>query len=125
MGLFTRCGTLLLMLAALASASDFSGRWKFLIEFEPVGYAESLFVLEQKGNTITGNYSGLLGHQTVKGAVYGDTAEFEFTYDRSGKPVRAIYTGTLESVNKMSGKLRFDGWFGRGTWSATREANHP
>ena len=109
MGFLTRCGTLLLALAALVSAADFSGRWKFFIEFEPVGYGDPLFVLEQKGNTITGNYYGGLGNQPVKGAVYGDTAEFEFTYNRSGKPVRAIYTGTIQNGNKMSGKLRFDG----------------
>ena len=121
MKLLMRCGSLLLMVAALSHAACLSGKWKFFIELDPVGYGDPIFTFVQKGTTVTGKYLGALGENEVTGSVNGDYAEFSFTYNRGGKVVKAIYSGVLESSNRMSGKLRFDGFFGRGTWTATRE----
>ena len=114
------CAMLLVLLSAAASGADISGKWKFMIELDPVGYGEPVFVFEQKGCNINGKYYGPLGERTVTGKIDGNNAEFSFVFDRSGKAVTAIYTGTLTAANKMAGKLKFNGFFVTGVWTATR-----
>lgn len=112
---------LVVLLSAVSNGADFSGKWKFMIELDPVGYGEPVFHLEQKGTTLNGKYFGPLGDKTVTGTVNGNTVEFSFVFDRAGKPVTAVYTGTLTASNKMSGKLKFHGFFVTGVWTATRQ----
>jgi hypothetical protein len=108
------------MAAAISSAANLSGKWKFLIELDPVGWGEPTFFFEQSGQSLTGRYVGPLGERPVTGSVDGEQTQFTFVYDRAGKPVKAIYSGKVIGPDKMSGKLRFDGFFGTGVWTAVR-----
>ena len=116
-----RYAILMAVLSAVSSAADFTGKWKFVIELDPVGYGEPVFTLEQKGSSLSGKYYGPLGDKNVTGTVNGNNAEFSFVFDRAGKPLKAVYTGTLIAANKMSGKLKFEGFFVTGVWTATRQ----
>ena len=111
MRMFQSCATLLLLIGATVNAADFTGKWKFTIELDPIGWGQPTFFFEQKGTALSGKYTGALGERPVTGSVNGTTAEFSFTFDRAGKPVKAIYTGTMKTPTTMAGKLRFEGFF--------------
>ena len=109
----------LLLGASSAEAADLSGTWVFSVDLETGGHGDPTFVFQQKGENLTGTYSGPLGEQKVAGTMKGDQAVFGFEYSRDGQTVKATYTGKMESPTKMQGTIEFTGGT-RGTWSATK-----
>ena len=91
-----------------AGQTDISGTWTlaFFPEDKPVN---TTFVLKQKGEELSGTFSGAgpISEQQVTGKVTGDKVVFGFEVkgpDKKGQ-VKATFTGTIESKTKMSGTV--------------------
>jgi hypothetical protein len=99
-------------------AHDISGSWEFSVE-TAMGSGTPNFSLVQKGENLTGTYSGLFGKADITGTVKGDQIDFKFTYSYNGQDGVAHYTGTIESATRMKGKVEYGG-LGEGTWTGTK-----
>lgn len=110
------CIALLFMLPALAA--DISGTWDMTVNTE-AGTANPVFTFQQQGETLTGNYKGLLGEAKVSGTVKGDKVEFSFDGEYEGNKFKVVYTGAVESAATMKGTVRF-GDLGESTWTGKK-----
>lgn len=113
-------GSLTAAAAFLTSAADLSGTWIFSVDLDSGGHGDPTFVLKQEGDKLTGNYNGPLGEQKVTGTVTGSKAVFGFEFSSDGQTVKATYTATVETAEKMSGTVEFSGG-PKGKWTATRK----
>src|SRR5262245_61581334 len=107
---------------ATAAAADLSGTWIFSVDLESGGHGDPTFVFKQEGDKLTGTYNGPLGEQKVTGTVKDNQAVFGFEGTSNDRPVKATYTGTIESAAKMTGTVEFSGGQ-RGKWTATKKEN--
>ena len=71
---------------------------------------------QQKGEALTGTYSGQLGESKLKGTVKGDKVEFQF---ETGE-ITVVYLGTIVNATEMKGKCDYGGFFA-GTWTAKKD----
>ena len=103
---------LIVLLAGLAlrtsgaGATDISGTWT--LAFTPVDKPiNTTFVFKQKGDELSGTYSGPFGEHQVNGHVKGDKVVFGFEVKgpASKGSVTATFTGVIESPTKMSGTV--------------------
>lgn len=113
-----RLAVLLLLLAAVFTvrAADITGTWSAAVVLD-AGTGTATFVLEQKGETLSGTYTGVLGEAKVTGTVKGDQVEWSFDGGQAGK---VIFKGTLDGAAKMKGTAEY-GLLGKGTFTADRK----
>lgn len=104
----------LFLLALPLLAADISGNWTFRVELGGQGGSPT-FSFQQKGEELTGTYSGQLGEAKVKGTVKGDKVDFKF--ETQGAAI--VYTGTIVSPTEMKGKADYAGQ-AEGTWTAKK-----
>ncbi len=113
---------LILLLAAAVSATllaaDVSGKWNFTVNLD-FGNGTPVFTFQQKGESLTGTYSGALSQADVKGTVKGNRIEFEFTGEYNGQQFAVRFTGTIQSDGTMKGEADYGG-MASGTWTAKR-----
>jgi hypothetical protein len=109
----------LVLAAGIALAADISGKWVFQVETS-AGTGSPTFVIEQKGEEITGSYSGALGEAKIRGTVKGDQVAIEFEVEGGGQSAKVEYKGTIENDKKMKGTVKL-GSFGEGTWTGARQ----
>jgi hypothetical protein len=95
---------LLSLLAASIHAADVTGSWTMEVHVADVTGTPK-FKFEQKGEALTGTYSGQLGEAKVTGTVKGNTIEFKF--EAGGFPL--TYSGTIEGGRAMKGKIDVGG----------------
>jgi hypothetical protein len=106
--------------AGAFAATDLSGTWMFSVDVGDT-HGEPTFVFKQQGEKLTGTVTRGRGEQRVTGTVKGDKAVFGFEGGRGGQPLKATYSGTIESATKMRGTVEFSGALvGRGEWVATK-----
>jgi hypothetical protein len=106
-----------LLLASTAFA-DVTGTWAVSVE-SPQGTGHPTFVLEQKGDAVTGTYKGQLGEHPLTGTVKGKDISITIKADVQGQSLEITYAGTVDG-NKMSGKATF-GTFGEGAFTAEKQ----
>jgi hypothetical protein len=111
----TRRFLLLVLLALPLAAADISGNWTFMVDLGGQGGSPK-FSFQQKGEALTGSYSGQLGEAKLKGTVKGDQIEFQF--DTSG--ITVVYKGTVVGASEMKGKTDYGGQ-AEGTWTAKKD----
>ncbi len=119
----TRLMTIALLAVWCAAAPvfaqvDVSGSWTFNIE-NPQGTAEREYVLEQDGNTISGNT--ILGGGRdipVSGTIDGNDITLSWSVDAQGQAITISASGTVDG-STMSGTLNFGG-AGSGSFTASR-----
>lgn len=110
---------ILLLVAYSLFAADVTGKWQFSVQ-TAYGSGDPTFVLEQKGETLTGTYSGILGKANVHGTVKGDDVVIEF---EAGDPINGTvrYSGKLDaSAAKISGKVQL-GTVADGTFTGAKQ----
>ena len=112
-----RICVLLLLLPLALTAADVTGKWEFAVEVGGQS-GNPTFTFQQKGEKLTGRYSGLLGEADVTGKVKGDSIEFSFTVKGDLGEVTATYSGKI-SGDKMKGMTEY-GSFGSGAFTAKR-----
>ncbi len=100
----------------IAWAADLTGKWEFQVETS-AGSGTPRFELTQKGETLTGRYSGALGEAQVKGSVKGEDVEIRF--EVSGSAV--VYTGKVQKDGTLKGTVDLAGQ-ATGTWTGQRSA---
>lgn len=96
-------------------AADISGSWTLQVDLGGQSGSPKM-TFQQKGEALTGTYSGQLGESKLKGTVKGDKIEFQF--ETGGIPVG--YAGTIVSASEMKGKCDY-GEVGAGTWTAKKD----
>ena len=80
------------------------------------GSGTATFQLQQKGDTISGTYSGAVGEAKVTGTVKGDQVEWSFD-SQAGK---VVYSGKLNGASKIAGTCEY-GQLGKGTFTAEKK----
>lgn len=112
-----RVWILLFLLPLALQAADITGKWEFTVDLGGQG-GKPTFTFEQKGQKLTGRYSGQLGEADVAGTVKGDDMEFRFTVKGDLGELTATYSGKI-SGDSISGKTEY-GQLGSGTFTAKR-----
>ncbi|HLK51081.1 MAG TPA: hypothetical protein VKT49_23225 [Bryobacteraceae bacterium] len=108
---------LLLALSAFRlQAADVSGSWAVTVMLD-AGSGTASFVFEQKGDSLSGTYSGVLGQAKVAGTVKGDQVEWSFDGGPAGK---VSFHGTLDGANKMKGSAEY-GQLGKGSFTGEKK----
>ncbi len=109
------CGLFLLFLSTGSlSAQDVTGRWVFSVELD-VGACSATFQLQQRGDSIAGTYSGVLGESIrISGKIQGDEIEFSFN-SQAGK---ITYKGKISGTT-MEGTCDY-GQLGPGTFKGSK-----
>lgn len=107
-----------LTLTLAAFAADITGKWDFTVETS-AGSGSPVFELTQKGEDVSGTYTGALGQAKVAGTVKGDAVVLKFTVDYGGETVNVEYQGKLESAAKIKGTVKL-GTFGEGTFTGAK-----
>lgn len=101
-------------------AFDISGTWQFSVDLENGGHGDPTFVFKQDKEALSGSYDGPLGQFNITGTIKDNKAVFGFEFTNEDQKHKATYTGTVESVTKMSGILEItDG--PKGKWTATKK----
>jgi hypothetical protein len=113
-----KLAVLLLLLASdlTLRAADVTGTWLAAVVLD-AGTGTATFVFEQKGETFSGTYSGVLGEAKLTGTVKGDQVEWSFDGGPAGK---VTFKGTLDGAAKMKGTAEY-GLLGRGTFTADKK----
>jgi hypothetical protein len=88
---------------ALLLAADLTGKWTCDVQTD-AGSGTPAFTFVQKGDALTGKYSGQLGEADVTGKV--DGSKVEWSFDISGGKV--VYRGTIEGA-EVKGKVDLAG----------------
>ncbi len=99
-------------------AADVSGKWDFEIALD-AGSGNPKFEFQQKGEILSGTYTGLLGSAAVSGAVKGNNISFAFDSEYSGEKFRVVYEGVVEDSKSMKGTVKL-GSLGSGTFTAKK-----
>jgi hypothetical protein len=107
---------LMFSIAAVLCGADVSGTWAAAVKLD-AGDGVATFVFEQKGETLSGTYSGVLGQANLTGTVKGDQVEWSFDGGQAGS---VTYHGTLEGASKMKGTTEY-GRLGKGTFTAEKK----
>jgi len=103
--------------AAVPAAADLSGHWDVETKFYASAVKQS-FMIEQKGNTLRGTYTGSIGSRELTGTISGQDILIRSTYGVDGARVHSFFTGKI-SGEVMEGELSV-GEYGQATWKAMR-----
>ena len=97
-------------------AADISGTWAAAVTLD-AGSGTATFVFQQKGDDLSGTYSGVLGEAKVTGTVKGNQVEWSFDGGPAGK---VSFQGTLDGASKMKGTTEY-GQLGKGSFTAEKK----
>ena len=100
----------------LLHAADISGTWSAAVVLD-AGSGTATFVFQQKGDGLTGTYSGVLGEAKLTGTVKGNQVEWSFDGGQAGK---VTFQGALDGTTKMKGTAEY-GQLGKGTFTAEKK----
>ena len=110
--------------AVFASAADdasLSGKWQ--IQRSAAGNdSQQDCTFAQKNNDLTGTCDSTdRGTVQISGKVDGKNVAWTYKGDSPGGPVTVVYTGTVESATKITGKVTAVEYSSEGDFTATRE----
>lgn len=94
-----------------------AGRWELKIDFVS-GSVVHQWLLESKGNAITGNHAGRITKGELTGTIDGEKILFRSVLPYESARLVYEFTGTAQA-SVMSGEVSL-GEYGRGHWSAKR-----
>lgn len=91
-----------------ASTTDITGKWVFIVE-TPQGPGSPSFAFEQKGEALTGTYTGFFGTAPLAGTVKGGKVVFTVKANAEGQDLAMVYSGEVVA-DTMKGKIDFAGY---------------
>jgi uncharacterized pyridoxal phosphate-dependent enzyme len=97
--------------------ASLKGTWDVTIQYLR-GTGEQKFILDQKGNDLTGEHHGEIYDAKFEGAVHGDHIELRSILPVAGNPVHCNFKGTVQG-NNISGTVNM-GEYGEANWTAVR-----
>ena len=116
--------SMLLLTLALTSGAGFepaavAGTWNVVAN---VGGnpSEQACTFVQKDGELTGSCKGERGTYPVTGKVDGKSITWQFEIEYEGQKLIPVYTGTLESADKIAGAVDVQGMGIGGEFTATR-----
>lgn len=109
-------GALVFLCAITAQAADLTGTWTANVTLD-VGSGTATFNFTQKGEALSGSYTGTLGESKLTGTVKGDAVEFSFDSEQAGK---IAYHGAMDGATKFKGTCEY-GLLGKGTFTAEKK----
>ena len=112
-----RLPILLVALALGVRAADLSGTWNIKVTSSQGEHAAKL-TLRQQGEKLSGAVESDRGEHQIAGSVKGDQIEFAVQYTGGDAPASIPFRGTIEAVDKMSG--RYDAGDSGGAWTAAK-----
>lgn len=107
---------LMLSTAVVLWGADVSGTWTASVALD-AGSGVATFVFEQKGEALSGTYTGVVGQAKLSGTVKGNQVEWTFDGGQAGT---VTYHGTLDGASKMKGTTEY-GQLGKGTFTAEKK----
>jgi hypothetical protein len=107
---------ILILSAITARAADLTGTWTAAVTLD-AGSGTATFMFTQKGETLSGSYTGTFGAAKVAGTVKGDQVEWSFEGDQVGK---IVYKGAMDGPTKIKGSVEY-GQLGKGTFTAEKK----
>jgi hypothetical protein len=113
-----KLGVILLLAMSVCAlyAADISGTWAAAVVLD-AGSGTATFVFQQKGDALSGTYTGVLGEAKLTGTVKGDKVEWSFDGGPAGK---VSFQGTLDGASNMKGTAEY-GQLGKGTFTAEKK----
>ena len=99
------------------TTTDISGKWVFTVE-TPQGPGSPSFTFEQKGEALTGTYTGFFGTAPLTGTVKHGKVEFTVKANAEGQELAMVYSGEVVG-DTMKGKIDFAGQ-GEATFTGKR-----
>lgn len=116
--------SLLLLTLALAPAveiqsASLTGTWNVVAD---VGgnQSEQTCTFTQKDSELTGNCKGQRGTYPVTGKVDGKSVTWQFEIEYEGQRLVPVYTGAIESADKIVGSVDVQGMGVGGEFTAAR-----
>lgn len=103
-----------LALASIALWADVTGTWLAQVETS-AGSGTPTFVLTQKGEALTGSYSGALGEAKLTGTVKGEVIQWTVELDQG----KLVYQGKITG-DKIEGTVDLAGQ-ASGTFTASKK----
>jgi hypothetical protein len=103
---------------ATGAPTSVQGKWSVSIQYLR-GVGEQHFILNQKGNEVTGDQNGEIYNAKFTGMVQGDQVELHSVMPVSGNPLHCAFKGTVHG-SKMTGTVNM-GEYGEATWNAIRD----
>ena len=108
----------LIAVTATAADSNIAGTWNLTVETQR-GTRESILVLTQAGENVSGTYKGQRSDIPIAGTVKGNAVALSFKLDLRGSELEVKYTGTVEG-NTMSGTVAM-GQMDEGKFTAKKQ----
>jgi uncharacterized pyridoxal phosphate-dependent enzyme len=99
--------------------SQIAGNWDVRITYA-MGEASHKLTIIQNGNTLAGYHEGETIGGDLRGAIYGDQAQFRSRQPIQGTSLSYEFTGKAEG-NMMSGEVNM-GEYGNARWTATKRS---
>jgi L-seryl-tRNA(Ser) seleniumtransferase len=99
--------------------SHIAGNWDVRITYA-LGEASHKLTIVQNGNTLAGYHEGETIGGDLRGAIYGDQAQFRSHQPIQGTSLNYEFTGKVEG-NMMSGDVNM-GEYGNARWTATKRS---
>jgi L-seryl-tRNA(Ser) seleniumtransferase len=99
--------------------SHIAGNWDVRITYA-LGEASHKLTIIQNGNTLAGYHEGETIGGDLRGAIYGDEAQFRSHQPIQGTSLNYEFSGKVEG-NVMSGEVNM-GEYGSARWTATKRA---
>jgi hypothetical protein len=107
------------VLPAAAGEASLSGKWQ--IQRSAAGNeSQQECTFTQKDADLTGSCSSDRGPVEISGKVDGKSVTWTYNSESSGGPVTVVYQGTLDSADKITGKVTAVEFSIEGEFTATR-----
>ena len=111
--------TLALALAVGFQPASVAGTWNVVANVGGT-QSEQTCTFIQKDSELTGNCKGERGTYPVTGKVDGKSVTWQFEIEYEGQRLIPVYTGTIESADKIAGGVDVQGMGIGGEFTATR-----
>ena len=105
-----------------ALAADVAGDWKVVGDIGTV-HVNRVCTLKQDGDKISGACKNSQGEVQLTGTVSGNAVTWQYTTTLQGRSIPMVYKATVESAEKMTGKMEIVGenLIPPGEFTATRQ----
>jgi hypothetical protein len=91
-------------ITVFTQSTSVEGRWEVAANIGGTS-TQMDCMFKQKDTELTGTCEGDSGALPITGKVEGKTVTFQFNAQHEGQALTVIYTGTLESADKITGSV--------------------
>jgi len=117
---FASCAAVVLvMTGADAQQASLTGAWSVTATVSGNESSQTC-AFTQKDSELTGTCKGERGEVTIAGKVDGKNVTWKFQIEYEGQILTPVYTGTIESADRISGGVDVQGMGVTGEFVATR-----